>query len=66
MISATVVSSSGLLADALATAVVVLGAEEGAALLRSFGAQGAIVTEDKRVHVVDLPVTIKDKSYVLA
>ena len=66
VISATVVSESGLLADALATAVVVLGAEKGAALLREFGAQGAIVTADKRVVTVDLPVTIKDESYVLA
>ena len=66
VISATVVTSSGLLADAFATAAVVLGAEKGAALLKKYGVKGALVTSEKRVIAVDLPITIKDKSYAVA
>ena len=66
VISATVVHSSGLVADALATAVVVLGAEKGAALLERCGAMGAIVTSDKKIVTCNLNVTVKDGSYEIA
>ncbi len=66
VISATVVHSNGLIADALATAVVVLGAEKGAALLEKCGATGAIVTSEKRIVTCNLTVTVKDKSYEIA
>ena len=66
VISATVVSEDGLLADALATAVVVLGVEKGAALLEKCGAKGAIITADKKIFDCGLSVTIKDKSYEIA
>ena len=66
VISATVVSEDGLLADALATAIVVLGAEKGAILLESCGAKGAIVTADKKIIDCGLSVTVKDKSYEIA
>ena len=66
VISATIVTEDGILADALATAVVVLGVDEGIALLEKCGAKGAIVTTDKKVVTYGLTVTIKDASYVLA
>jgi len=66
VISATIVASDGLIADAFATAVVVLGVEKGVSLLEQYGVKGAIVTEDKRVVTVGLNVTIKDVSYEIA
>ena len=66
VISATVVHSNGLVADALATAVVVLGAEKGRALLERCGAMGAIVTSDKKIVTCNLNVTVKDTSYEIA
>lgn len=65
VISATVISEDGLLADALATAVVVLGAEKGSKLLSDSGAKGAIVTSDNKVIAVGVSVTVKDKAYEL-
>ena len=44
--SATVVASSAMLADALATAAFVLGPEEGIQLLTRLGVEGLIVTPD--------------------
>ena len=66
VISATIVSSDGMLADAFATAVVVLGVEKGVALLKKYGLKGALVTEEKKVVTVGLTVTIKDSSYEIA
>ena len=65
VVSATVISEDGLLADALATAVVVLGAERGVELLNLYGAKGAIVTSDNKVIAVGVSVTVKDKAYEL-
>jgi thiamine biosynthesis lipoprotein len=48
--SATVVASSAMLADALATAAFVLGPIEGIALLERHGAHGLIVTTDVQQH----------------
>jgi thiamine biosynthesis lipoprotein len=53
--SATVVASSAMLADALATAAFVLGPEEGIELLTRLGVEGLIVTPDlKRYETRDL------------
>jgi thiamine biosynthesis lipoprotein len=48
--SATVVASRAMLADALATAVFVLGPQEGIRLLNRVGVEGLIVTPDLRCH----------------
>ena len=63
VISATIVAKDGLIADAFATAVVVLGVEKGVALLEEYGIKGAIVTDRKKVVTVGLTVTIKDTTY---
>lgn len=51
--SVTVWSESGALSDALATACFVLGLEKGLPLLEEFGAEGVLITEDKRVIPTD-------------
>lgn len=48
--SATVVASSAMLADALATAAFVLGAGEGITFLERHGVEGLIVTTDLETH----------------
>jgi FAD:protein FMN transferase len=48
--SATVVASRAMLADALATAVFVLGPQEGIGLLNRVGVEGLIVTPDLQCH----------------
>jgi thiamine biosynthesis lipoprotein len=48
--SATVVAPGAMLADALATAAFVLGAEQGIALLTRMGVEGLIVTADLQCH----------------
>jgi len=48
--SATVVASGAMLADALATAVFVLGPDEGIQLLNRLGVEGLIVTQDMKCH----------------
>jgi FAD:protein FMN transferase len=48
--SSTVVAPSAMLADALATAAFVLGAEHGLALLTRMGVDGLIVTADLQCH----------------
>lgn len=63
IISATVICEDGLMADALATAVVVLGKEKGLLLLERCGAKGILITSDKKVVTIGVSVTIKDKSY---
>ena len=44
--SATVVASSAMLADALGTAALVLGPEDGIRLLHRMGVEGLLVTPD--------------------
>jgi thiamine biosynthesis lipoprotein len=52
LMSATVVSSSSIQADALSTAVFVSGLERGMELIeKSFEAEGVLITKDKRVFV---------------
>jgi thiamine biosynthesis lipoprotein len=48
--SATVVAPGAMLADALATAVFVLGPEEGLQLLNRLGVEGLVVTQDMECH----------------
>lgn len=63
IISATIISEDGLLADALATAVVVLGEEKGLSLVRSCGAKAALITSDNRVVTSRLEIILKDTCY---
>ena len=53
LVSATVVSDSGLLSDALSTACFVLGAEGGAKLAAKYGCEAIFITEDKKVICTD-------------
>lgn len=53
LVSVTVVAKSGALSDALATAVFVLGEEQGMALLEEYGAGGVLISQDNRVLVSD-------------
>lgn len=48
--SATVIAPTAMLADALATAAFVLGAEQGIALLERMGVEGLVVTSDLERH----------------
>lgn len=54
LVSVTVYTKeSGALSDALSTAAFLLGAEEGAALLEKFGAEGLFLFQDKSYSVTD-------------
>lgn len=53
VISATVISESGLLSDALSTACFVLGIEKGFDLAEEFGATVIFVTESGEIHYKD-------------
>ena len=53
LVSVTVVSDSGALSDALATAAFVLGKEQGMALLEEYGAGGILIDQEHRVTVSD-------------
>lgn len=60
VISCTVISKDGALADALATAVVVLGADDGVKLLENVGVKAMIIKSDFSYQVVgNLSVEIK-------
>ncbi len=63
VISATVISQDGLLADALATAAVVLGVDQALALFDECGVKGILITSDKKVIAQGVSVAVKDKSY---
>jgi thiamine biosynthesis lipoprotein len=49
LISVTVIAPEGYLADSISTAVFVLGAEKGLALMDSMGLDGVLVDADKKV-----------------
>ena len=51
VISATVISESGLLSDALSTACFVLGMEKGFDLAEEFGAEVIFITENGEIHL---------------
>ncbi len=53
LISVTVVCDSGILSDALSTAVFILGKEKGMALLKEYGVDGVLVDEEKNVFLTD-------------
>lgn len=53
LVSATVVCANGALSDALATACVVMGSADGAALLRSYGAEYVLIDAAHGVTVSD-------------
>ena len=51
IVSATVISESGILSDALSTACFALGIEEGYELAEKFGATVIFITDDNVIHV---------------
>lgn len=53
LISATIVSDSGLLSDALSTACFVLGAEKGLALAESFGVEAYLIGKDMEIYMTE-------------
>ncbi|MFZ5974123.1 MAG: FAD:protein FMN transferase [Bacillota bacterium] len=69
VISATIISGNSTEADALSTAVFVLGVEKGLALVESVeGTEAVIVTDDKKVYTtpgIRDKVEIVSKEYVL-
>lgn len=52
LVSVTVVSSSGILSDALAGACLILGPEKAEALLNEYGAAGVLVDKDMNITLV--------------
>jgi len=65
VISATVIASDGLMADAFATAAVVLGSEKALRIFSSYQVRAIIITVDKKVICHNVDVSIKDTDYVL-
>ena len=52
IIATTVVSRSAIQADALSTAMLIMGAEEGLSMIKGIeGVEGLIITDDKKVYV---------------
>ena len=64
VISATVISTDGMMADAFATAAVVLGSEKALDLFAKSNVRAALITKEKKVITYNVEVTIKDASYV--
>ena len=64
VISATVISSDGMMADAYATAAVVLGTEKALALFENSNVRATLVTSDKKIITYNVEINIKDPSYV--
>ncbi len=62
LISVTVVSDNGLLSDGLSTACFVLGKEKGQKLLKTYGAEGIFIDQNKKVTVTK---GLKDKFTIL-
>jgi thiamine biosynthesis lipoprotein len=58
----SVIAPEGYLSDSLSTAVFILGADKGLALLKSKGYDGVLVTKDREVIVTD---NMKDKIEIL-
>lgn len=68
VVSATVISESGLLSDALSTACFVLGIEKGFDLAEEFGAKVIFITEDGSIHLkenADINITPDSGDFTL-
>jgi thiamine biosynthesis lipoprotein len=68
IVSATVISQSGILSDALSTACFVLGIEDGIALAEVYGCEAVFITENKQIYVtkaIESEIEITDSSYKL-
>ncbi len=68
VVSATVISESGLLSDALSTACFVLGMEKGFDLADEFGATVIFVTDDGKIHCkdgADITIDLNGESFTL-
>lgn len=66
VISATVISESGLLSDALSTACFVLGVDKGFALAEEFGATVIFITENGEIHLKEtsnLKITVENSGF---
>lgn len=53
LLSVTVVGTSGILLDVMATTVFILGIEKGVKLLQRYGLQAVFVTEEQKVFVTE-------------
>ena len=66
LISVTVISENGALADALSTACFVLGEEKGSVLAEKYNVAAVFLNDDKSVKVVgELEITIDEENYTL-
>ena len=66
VVSCSVVTKNGALGDAVATAVVVLGKENGAKLMRDLGLVGLIIDGDMNAYIVgDFDVELKAATYIV-
>ncbi len=65
IISVTVIAKDAALADALSTAIFVMGAEKGAEYIKTSGLSAIIVTSERKVVPIGVQVTIKDGAYSL-
>ncbi len=62
LVSVSVIAPEGYLSDSLSTAIFILGADKGLALLKSKGYGGVLVTRDKKVIITD---NMKDRIEIL-
>lgn len=66
LISVTVLSDSGALADALSTACYVLGLEKGMELINKYEVESVFLTKDKKVYTTPgINIEISDPEYTL-
>ena len=62
LVSVSVITPEGYLSDSLSTAVFILGADKGLALLKSKGYDGVLVTKDRKILITD---NMKNKIEIL-
>ncbi len=66
LVSVTIISDSGALADALSTACFVLGKENGMKLAKSYGVSAVFLDENKNIYTVgNVDITLQKEGYVL-
>lgn len=63
VMSVSIIHKDGLMADALSTAVMVMGLEEGLKFCKNNGISAIIVTSKKQIHTSNIDVTLKDTNY---